>query len=70
MKNWLMGIAAVGAMLFGTTVAEAGRDLDQIKQRGTLRCGVQGPCPTIRHCVPIRTHICNTGQPRKGAPAR
>ncbi|MCX7329620.1 MAG: amino acid ABC transporter substrate-binding protein [Hyphomicrobiales bacterium] len=43
MKNWLMGIAAVGAMLLGTTVAEAGRDLDQIKQRGTLRCGVQGP---------------------------
>jgi general L-amino acid transport system substrate-binding protein len=43
MKNWLMGVAAVGAMLFGTTVAEAGRDLDQIKQRGTIRCGVQGP---------------------------
>ncbi len=43
MKKFLMGLAVAGAALFSASVAEAGRDLDAIKQRGTLRCGVQGP---------------------------
>jgi general L-amino acid transport system substrate-binding protein len=43
MTDWIAGLAAAGAMLLGTTVAEAGRDLDAVKQRGTIRCGVQGP---------------------------
>src|SRR5512147_1980632 len=39
------GIASAAAAMFAFApiAAEAGRDLDQIKQRGTLRCGVQGP---------------------------
>lgn len=34
---------AAGLFVLGTPMAEAGRDLDAIKQRGSLRCGVQGP---------------------------
>ena len=42
--KWSMLAAAAAAFLaFGPTEALAGRDLDAIKQRGTLRCGVQGP---------------------------
>jgi general L-amino acid transport system substrate-binding protein len=39
------GIAPAAAALFAFApiAAEAGRDFDQIKQRGTRRCGVQGP---------------------------
>lgn len=41
---WKGFAAAAAAMFaFAPIAAEAGRDLDQIKQRGTLRCGVQGP---------------------------
>ncbi len=43
MKKFIMGLAVAGAALFSASVAEAGRDLDAIKQRGTIRCGVQGP---------------------------
>jgi general L-amino acid transport system substrate-binding protein len=43
MKKHFMAAAAVLAFAFGPTAAEAGRDLDQIKARGTIRCGVQGP---------------------------
>ncbi|HYF06052.1 MAG TPA: amino acid ABC transporter substrate-binding protein [Acetobacteraceae bacterium] len=42
LKAW----AAAAAALFAfapLSEALAGRDLDQIRQRGTLRCGVQGP---------------------------
>lgn len=42
--QWKMLAAAAAAfMSFGVGEALAGRDLDGIKQRGTLRCGVQGP---------------------------
>jgi general L-amino acid transport system substrate-binding protein len=35
--------AAVALLALGLGTAEAGRDLDRIKQRGILRCGVQAP---------------------------
>lgn len=43
MKNMVLAAAAAAAFVFGPSAAEAGRDLDAIKQRGTIRCGVQGP---------------------------
>lgn len=44
MKKTLSLLAAAAALYIGgATVAEAGRDLDAIKARGTIRCGVQGP---------------------------
>ncbi|HZF76748.1 MAG TPA: amino acid ABC transporter substrate-binding protein [Acetobacteraceae bacterium] len=39
----MLAAAAAAFLAFGPTEALAGRDLDAIKQRGTLRCGVQGP---------------------------
>ena len=35
--------AAAAALVLSAEPALAGRDLDQIRQRGTIRCGVQGP---------------------------
>jgi len=35
--------AAAAAFVLSAEPALAGRDLDQIKQRGSIRCGVQGP---------------------------
>jgi general L-amino acid transport system substrate-binding protein len=43
MKTWAWAAMAAAAMVFVSPAAQAGRDLDGIKQRGTLRCGVQGP---------------------------
>jgi general L-amino acid transport system substrate-binding protein len=43
MKFKMLAAAAAAFMTFGVGEALAGRDLDQIRQRGTLRCGVQGP---------------------------
>ena len=43
MKWKMLAAAAAAFMTFGVQEALAGRDLDQIRQRGTLRCGVQGP---------------------------
>jgi general L-amino acid transport system substrate-binding protein len=44
MKRAIASLAlAAGLAAAYAPVAEAGRDLDAIKQRGTLRCGVQGP---------------------------
>jgi general L-amino acid transport system substrate-binding protein len=43
MKWKLLAAAAAAMVTLGFGPAQAGRDLDQIKQRGTLRCGVQGP---------------------------
>ena len=43
MRNLLLAATAAAAFVFGPTAAEAGRDLDAIKARGTIRCGVQGP---------------------------
>ena len=43
MKFKFLAAAAAAFMTFGVAEALAGRDLDQIRQRGTLRCGVQGP---------------------------
>ncbi|MEI8146106.1 MAG: amino acid ABC transporter substrate-binding protein [Alphaproteobacteria bacterium] len=42
-RNLLLAATAAAAFVFGPTAAEAGRDLDAIKARGTIRCGVQGP---------------------------
>jgi len=39
----LFAAATAAFMAFGVGEALAGRDLNQIRQRGTLRCGVQGP---------------------------
>ncbi len=38
-----LAAAAAAFMTFGIAEALAGRDLDQIRQRNVLRCGVQGP---------------------------
>jgi general L-amino acid transport system substrate-binding protein len=43
MKWKLLAAAAAAFVTFGAAEALAGRDLDQIRQRGTIRCGVQGP---------------------------
>jgi general L-amino acid transport system substrate-binding protein len=43
MKWKMLAAAAAAFMTFGVQEALAGRDLDQIRSRGTLRCGVQGP---------------------------
>lgn len=43
MKLTAFAAAAAAFMAFGPVEALAGRDLDNIRQRGTLRCGVQGP---------------------------
>jgi general L-amino acid transport system substrate-binding protein len=43
MKTWAWAAVAAATMVFTSLPAQAGRDLDGIKQRGTLRCGVQGP---------------------------
>ncbi len=43
MKWSMLAAAAAAFMSLGASEALAGRDLDQIKQRNTLRCGVQGP---------------------------
>ena len=43
MKFKMLAAAAAAFMAFGVGEALAGRDLDQSRQRGTLRCGVQGP---------------------------
>jgi general L-amino acid transport system substrate-binding protein len=43
MKWSMLAAAAAAFVSFGVSEAMAGRDLDQIKQRNTLRCGVQGP---------------------------
>jgi general L-amino acid transport system substrate-binding protein len=43
MKWKMLAAAAAAFMTFGVAEALAGRDLDQIRQRGMLRCGVQGP---------------------------
>jgi general L-amino acid transport system substrate-binding protein len=43
MKTWAWAAVAAATMAFTSLPAQAGRDLDGIKQRGTLRCGVQGP---------------------------
>ena len=43
MKLKMLAAAAAAFMAFGVGEALAGRDLDQIRSRGTLRCGVQGP---------------------------
>ena len=43
MKLTAIVAAAAAFLVFGPAEALAGRDLDQIRQRGTLRCGVQGP---------------------------
>jgi general L-amino acid transport system substrate-binding protein len=43
MKTWAWAAMAAAAMVFVSPAAQAGRDLDGVKQRGTLRCGVQGP---------------------------
>jgi general L-amino acid transport system substrate-binding protein len=43
MKWKSLAAAAAAFVAFGVGDALAGRDLDGIKQRGTLRCGVQGP---------------------------
>jgi len=42
-RNIVLAGLAASAFVFGPTAAEAGRDLDAIKARGTIRCGVQGP---------------------------
>ncbi|MFL1460794.1 amino acid ABC transporter substrate-binding protein [Roseococcus sp. DSY-14] len=39
----VLAAAAAAFMTFGVGEALAGRDLDQIRQRNVLRCGVQGP---------------------------
>ena len=39
----VLAAAAAAFMTFGIGEALAGRDLDQIRQRNVLRCGVQGP---------------------------
>ena len=39
----LLAAAAAALLVFGHAEALAGRDLDQIRSRGTIRCGVQGP---------------------------
>jgi general L-amino acid transport system substrate-binding protein len=43
MKWSMLAAAAAAFVSFGAADALAGRDLDQIKARNTLRCGVQGP---------------------------
>lgn len=43
MKLSAFAAAAAAFLLFGPTEAMAGRDLDQIRARGQLLCGVQGP---------------------------
>ncbi len=43
MKWSMLAGAAAAFLAFGAADALAGRDLDQIKARNTLRCGVQGP---------------------------
>lgn len=43
MKLTTFAAAAAAFLVFGPAEALAGRDLDQIRQRGTLRCGVQAP---------------------------
>lgn len=43
MKLTAFAAAAAAFLLFGPTEAMAGRDLDQIRARGQLLCGVQGP---------------------------
>ncbi|MBY0335762.1 MAG: amino acid ABC transporter substrate-binding protein [Acetobacteraceae bacterium] len=43
MKWTAIAAAAAAFFAMGPVEALAGRDLDQIRQRGTLRCGVQGP---------------------------
>jgi len=43
MKLKMLAAAAAAFMAFGVGEALAGRDLDNIRSRGTLRCGVQGP---------------------------
>jgi general L-amino acid transport system substrate-binding protein len=43
MKLKMLAAAAAAFVTFGAGEALAGRDLDQIKQRNVLRCGVQGP---------------------------
>ncbi|MCA3267967.1 MAG: amino acid ABC transporter substrate-binding protein, partial [Azospirillum sp.] len=39
----LFAASAAAFLMFAPAVANAGAALDAIKQRGTLRCGVQGP---------------------------
>lgn len=41
MKKHLLMAAAAAFVALGAPIAEAGRDLDAIKARGTLRCGIQ-----------------------------
>jgi len=43
MKLHMLAAAAAAFVTFGVAEALAGRDLDQIRSRGTIRCGVQGP---------------------------
>jgi general L-amino acid transport system substrate-binding protein len=43
MKLKMLAAAAAAFMAFGVGEALAGRDLDQIRSRNVLRCGVQGP---------------------------
>ncbi|WP_291297052.1 amino acid ABC transporter substrate-binding protein [Elioraea sp.] len=43
MKVLSIVAAAAATFVLSAEPALAGRDLDQIKQRGTVRCGVQGP---------------------------
>ncbi|HEV7456684.1 MAG TPA: amino acid ABC transporter substrate-binding protein [Roseococcus sp.] len=43
MKLTAFAAAAAAFLMFGPTEAMAGRDLDQIRARGQLLCGVQGP---------------------------
>jgi general L-amino acid transport system substrate-binding protein len=43
MKLTAFAAAAAAFLVFGPAEALAGRDLDQIRQRGTMRCGVQAP---------------------------
>ncbi len=43
MRTWALAAMAAAAITLAAPEAQAGRDLDQIKQRGSLRCGVQGP---------------------------
>lgn len=43
MKLKMLAAATAAFLAFGPAEALAGRDLDQIRQRGTIRCGVQGP---------------------------
>jgi general L-amino acid transport system substrate-binding protein len=42
-SNWLAAATLTASLIGFAAPASAGRDLDAIKSRGTLRCGVQGP---------------------------